>query len=164
MKACCCAPRIGSFVGLSCALVFSLGLGFFFWSGGSDNFNTRAAERANRFCSYPTYITHDYRQPSVCSNEADPCICHDAGANCTADEFLVQVTSGQGFGGTLGSGLILLFLAVVVGFVGVGMKTSLVTKCSAATIALCLVLFTIVWIGFWTRSSSCCTLSWHSGR
>ena len=112
MKACCCAPRIGSFVGLSCALVFSLGLGFFFWSGGSDNFNTRAAERANRFCSYPTYITHDYRQPSVCSNEADPCICHDAGANCTADEFLVQVTSGQGFGGTLGSGLILLFLAV----------------------------------------------------
>ena len=38
MKACCCAPRIGSFVGLSCALVFSLGLGFFFWSGGSDNF------------------------------------------------------------------------------------------------------------------------------
>ena len=154
MKACCCAPRIGSFVGLSCALVFRLGLGFFFWSGGSDNFNTRAAERANRFCSYPTDITHDYRQPSVCSNEADPCICHDAGANCTADEFLVQVTSGQGFGGTLGSGLILLFLAVVVGFVGVGMKTSLVTKCSAATIALCLVLFTIVWIGFWTRSSS----------
>ena len=113
MKACCCPVRIGSFVGLSCALVFSLGLGFFFWSGGSDNFNTRAAERANRFCSYPTYITHDYRQPSVCSNEADPCICHGA---C---EFLEQVTGGHGFGGTLGSGLNLLFLAVVVGFVGV---------------------------------------------
>ena len=117
MKACCCAPRIGSFVGLSCALVFSLALGALFWSGGADNFNRRGAEAASLFCTYPESvggigITEEFREANVCNNDGDPCM--KDGANITADEMMGQVTGGHGFGGLLGSSLILLFIAVLI--------------------------------------------------
>ena len=66
-----------------------------------------------------------------------------------------QVTGGHGFGGLLGSGLILLFIAVLIGFAGVGMKNGMITKISAGLIAFCLLSFTIIWFaGFWTRSAT----------
>ena len=158
MKACCCPVRIGSFVGLSCALVFSLALGALFWSGGADNFNRRGAEAASLFCTYPESvggigITEEFREANVCNNDGDPCM--KDGANITADEMMGQVTGGHGFGGLLGSSLILLFIAVLIGFAGVGMKNGMITKISAGLIAFCLLSFTIIWFaGFWPRSAT----------
>ena len=54
-----------------------------------------------------------------------------------------------------GSSLILLFIAVLIGFAGVGMKNGMITKISAGLIAFCLLSFTIIWFaGFWPRSAT----------
>ena len=133
MKACCCcSARIGSFVGLTLSVIFSLAFGGFFWSGGAENFSVDAATRAIEFCQYPKNITAAYREPSVCNHDKDPCTLVDD-VTATIDDYTEDITTQNALGGLFGVPLLLGIIAVVVGFIGVCMKSGILTKSRPAS-------------------------------
>ena len=147
MKACCCcSARIGSFVGLTLSVIFSLAFGGFFWSGGAENFSVDAATRAIEFCRYPKNITAAYREPSVCNHDKDPCTLVDDVA-ATLDDFTEDITTQNALSGLFGVPLLLGIVAVVVGFIGVCMKSGILTKISACLIIIIVLCVTAGWIG-----------------
>jgi len=156
MKACCCPLRIGALVGLGCALLYNIALAAFLWSGFSG-FTTEAADRAHLFCSYDEDVTMDtrmnYRAPSVCNNERDPCLNAD-GVKLTQDEFRAQAQIGHGLGGFFQSQFLAQIVFCVIGLIGVGLKIKIVAKISAALIVIVLIGITAAWIGFpiWSGS------------
>ena len=147
MKACCCcSARIGSFVGLTLSVIFSLAFGGFFWSGGAENFSVDAATRAIEFCQYPKNITAAYREPSVCNHDKDPCTLVDD-VTATIDDYTEDITTQNALGGLFGVPLLLGIIAVVVGFIGVCMKSGVLTKVSACLIIIIILCVTAGWIG-----------------
>ena len=111
MKACCCcSARIGSFVGLTLSVIFSLAFGGFFWSGGAENFSVDAATRAIEFCRYPKNITAAYREPSVCNHDKDPCTLVDD-VTATIDDYTEDITTQNALGGLFGVPLLLGIIA-----------------------------------------------------
>jgi hypothetical protein len=138
--------RIGALVGTSIALVVHLALGAWFWSGA--DFHTRDAEQANLFCSYPDSATAAYREPSVCTNDADPCM--KDGTKLTLDDFVGMTgssTAGQALWNISFTGL---FLAYVVAMLGLVIKNKMISKIAAGLIVLVIVIYTVCWILGWS--------------
>ena len=156
MKACCCPVRIGALVGLSCALLWNIAVAAFVWSGFSG-FTQNSADRASLFCEYDEDVTMDtrmnYRAPSVCNNEADPCLNAD-GEKLTQDDFRAMGTNGLGLGGFFQTQFLATILFCVIGLIGVGLKIKIVAKISAALIVIILIGFTATWIGFFAWNGS----------
>ena len=146
MKACCCPARIGALVGTSIALVIHLALFAFFWSGFSiDNNN---AEQANKFCSYPDSYTEEFRKPSVCTNDADPCM--KDGEKLTLDDFTAQDWASPTTSTLWNVSFTLLFLSWAVALLGLIIKNKMISKIAAGLVVFVIVLYTVCWIIGWS--------------
>ena len=146
MKACCCPVRIGALVGTSICLVVHLALVPFFWSGA--DFNTRAPDQASLFCSYPDSVTAAYREPNVCTNNADPCM--KDGAKLTQDEFRAQDWASNTTGGLWNASFTALLLSWAVAMLGLIIKNKMISKIAAGLVVLVIVLYTVTWIIGWS--------------
>ena len=146
MKACCCPARIGALVGTSIALVIHLALFAFFWSGFELNNNN--AEQANKFCSYPDNATAAYREPSVCTNDADPCM--KDGEKLTLDDFTAQDWASPTTSTLWNASFTALLLSWAVAMVGLIIKNKMISKIAAGLVVLVIVLYTVTWIIGWS--------------
>ena len=88
----------------------------------------------------------EYRKPSVCTLDRDPCMCN--GAPCTNDDFKIQITPGQMVtSGLAGSQYIVMaILALPLALLGALFKSPMLLKSSCCLIVLCQICIIIVWI------------------
>lgn len=148
--------RIGALAGLGGALLYNIAFSGFAWSGFTG-FTFNSADRAHLFCSYDEDVVmrtgYNFRKPSVCSNEADPCLNAD-GEKLTQDDFRAQQVNGQGLNGFGLTSFLAQIVCCVIGLIGVGLKNKIISKIAAVLIAILLIGFTGCWIGWWTWGSS----------
>ena len=110
-----------------------------------DNNN---AEQANKFCSYPDSATEAYREPSVCSNNADPCM--KDGEKLTLDDFTAQDWASPTTSTLWNASFTLLFISYVVALLGVVIKNKMISKIAAFLIVFVIVVYTVCWIIGWS--------------
>ena len=96
---------------------------------------------------------YNFRKPSVCSNEADPCLNAD-GEKLTQDDFRAQQVNGQGLNGFGLTSFLAQIVCCVIGLIGVGLKNKMISKIAAVLIAILLIGFTATWIGFFAWNGS----------
>jgi hypothetical protein len=148
--------RIGALAGLGGALLYNIAFSGFAWSGFTG-FTFNSADRAHLFCSYDEDVVmrtgYNFRKPSVCSNEADPCLNAD-GEKLTQDDFRAQQVNGQGLNGFGLTSFLAQIVCCVIGLIGVGLKNKMISKIAVVLIVLLLIGFTGCWIGFFVWGGS----------